>query len=61
MFISDLAGMVVKPVVKGVATITSTTSEAAFNSEVGQLIIGGTIILGGLLYIAYNESPKKEE
>ena len=51
MFISDLAGMVVKPVVKGVATISKTVVEEASDSTIGK-ILAGAIVLGGITYVA---------
>ena len=52
MFISDLAGMLVKPVIEGVASITSNTSEITSSSDVGKYLLGGVVIIGGIIYIA---------
>ena len=55
MFISDLAQMVVKPIVEGVASISSNTSEVASSSDVGKYLLGGVVIIGGIIYIAQKD------
>lgn len=55
MFISDLAGMIVKPVIEGVTSISSNTSEVASSSDVGKYILGGVAIIGGIIYIVQKD------
>lgn len=55
MFISDLAQMVVKPIVEGVASISSNTSEVASSSDVGKYILGGIVIISGIIYVAQKD------
>ena len=55
MFISDLAGMLVKPVIEGVASITTNTSEITSNSDVGKYILGGVAIIGGIIYVVQKD------
>ena len=55
MFISDLAGMLVKPVIEGVASITTNTSEITSSSDVGKYLLGGIVVIGGIIYIAQKD------
>lgn len=55
MFISDLAGMLVKPVIEGVTSITSNTSEITSSSDVGKYLLGGIAIIGGIIYIVQKD------
>lgn len=55
MFISDLAGMLVKPVIEGVASITTNTSEITSSSDVGKYLLGGVVIIGGIIYIVQKD------
>lgn len=55
MFISDLAGMLVKPIVEGVASITTNTSEITSSSDVGKYLLGGIVIIGGIIYVAQKD------
>lgn len=55
MFISDLAGMLAKPVIEGVASITSNTSEITSSSDVGKYLLGGIVVIGGIIYIAQKD------
>lgn len=51
MFISDLAGMLVKPVIDGVTSITTNTSEITSSSDVGKYLLGGIVVIGGIIYV----------
>ena len=55
MFISDLAGMLVKPVIEGVASVSSNTSEITSSSDVGKYILGGVVIISGIIYITQKD------
>ena len=55
MFISDLAGMLVKPIVEEVASITANTSEITSSSDVSKYILGGIVVIGGIIYIAQKD------
>lgn len=55
MFISDLAGMLVKPVIEGVASITTNTSEITSSSDVDKYILGVVAIIGGIIYIVQKD------
>ena len=55
MFISDLAGMLVKPVIEGVASVTTNPSEITSSSDVGKYILGGVAIIGGIIYITQKD------
>lgn len=55
MFISDLAGMLVKPIVEGVTSITTNTSEITSSSDVGKYILGGIVVIGGIIYIVQKD------
>lgn len=55
MFISDLAGMLVKPVIEGVTSITTNTSEITSSSDVGKYLLGGIVVIGGIIYIAQKD------
>lgn len=55
MFISDLAGMLVKPVIEGVASISTNTSEITSSSDVGKYLLGGIVVIGGIIYIVQKD------
>lgn len=55
MFISDLAGMLVKPVIEGVTSITTNTSEITSSSDVGKYLLGGIVVIGGIIYIVQKD------
>ena len=55
MFISDLAGMLVKPVIEGVSSISTNTSEITSSSDVGKYLLGGVAIIGGIIYITQKD------
>lgn len=59
MFISDLAGMLVKPVIEGVTSITTNTSEITSSSDVGKYILGGVAIIGGIIYVIQKDDATK--
>ena len=55
MFISDLAGMLVKPVIERVASISTNTSEITSSSDVGKYLLGGIVVIGGIIYIVQKD------
>lgn len=55
MFISDLAGMLVKPVIEGVTSITTNTLEITSSSDVGKYLLGGIVVIGGIIYIVQKD------